>query len=94
MQGKQKRHGIYLYLLSCILVLELAVILRHKEDALDHAFIDLDGKIILGLFAIIYGILLLKVALSDICSALYQCKLVAQSSSKLYKPHRELKKIE
>jgi len=88
MQGKQKRHGIYLYLLSCILVLELAVIFRHKEDALDHAFIDLDGKIILGLFAIIYGILLVKVAVSDIYSALYQRKLVLESSSKLCKFHR------
>ena len=32
LQGRQKMHGIYLYLLSCILVLELALIYKHKED--------------------------------------------------------------
>jgi hypothetical protein len=83
LQGKQKMHGIYLYLLSCILVLELALIYKHKEDALDHAFIDEYGKAILAVYALLFLVLLVKVALSDLYAKVYQHKSGVESSRKL-----------
>ena len=83
LQGKQKMHGIYLYLLSCILVLELALIYKHKEDTLDHAFIDEYGKAILAAYALLFSVLLVKVALSDLYAKVYQYKSGVESSRKL-----------
>ena len=83
LQGKQKMHGIYLYLLSCILVLELALIYKHKEDTLDHAFIDEYGKAILTVYALLFLVLLVKVALSDLYAKVYQYKSGMESSRKL-----------
>lgn len=72
LQGKQKIHGIYLYLLSSILILEVAAIFRHKEDTLNYAFIDGYGKTILAIYAVIFLVLLVKVTISDLYSAIYK----------------------
>ena len=76
-------HGIYLYLLSCILVFELAVIYRHKEDTLDHAFIDEYEKAILAVYA--FGIGRESFPIRSVCNSaiVYQYKSGVESSSKL-----------
>lgn len=66
MNNRNKAVKVNLYLLVAILIFEVAIIWKHSEDKLDHAYFDSNAKLILCCSFAIFLVLFCKIGISDL----------------------------